>query len=346
MCHGNVHWSANFDEIQDFALDIVNHFGGTGFLPVGQPPNSSLGTPNALTSTALDQISAYVTSLSSDSLPQSPFRNPDGTLNASANNGAQVFIDTGCQSCHLPNNDFNDSRLGTNVLLHDVGSIRTSSGQRLGKPLNGIDTPTLLSVWETAPYFHDGSARSLADVFMIAGGQVIQAETATLTAGAEVPQWIQYNQDSSSHGEYVRLPGNMTLGQVDGGSGGMGALEIRAIGSDNQTVDVTVNVNGQVHTMSIPPSNIRLDWSPQRIEGIQLSPGATNTISFNYSGNQEVMIDEVIVSTADDLLMASPHRNASNLSPNDFADLLAYLNSLDGSNSVVPSDLIFANGFD
>jgi hypothetical protein len=59
-----------------------------------------------------------------------------------------------------------------------------------------------------------------------------------------------------------------------------------------------------------------------------------------------VNIDEVIFSTADDLLMATPHRNASNLPPNDFADLLAYINSLDGNDSIVPTDLIFANSFE
>ena len=30
--HGNVHWTANFDEIQDFEHDIRGPFGGDGFL--------------------------------------------------------------------------------------------------------------------------------------------------------------------------------------------------------------------------------------------------------------------------------------------------------------------------
>ena len=30
--HGNVHWTANFDEIQDFENDMRGAFGGSGFL--------------------------------------------------------------------------------------------------------------------------------------------------------------------------------------------------------------------------------------------------------------------------------------------------------------------------
>jgi sugar lactone lactonase YvrE len=344
--HGNVHWSANFDEIQDFVLDIVNHFGGTGFLPDGQSPNASLGAPNALTATELDQLSDYVTSLSSSSIPPSPYRNDDGSLTTAAQQGATVFTNLGCDGCHQPGNDYQNSQLGANPQLHDVGTLRDSSGQRLGAVLNGIDTPTLLGVWETAPYFHDGSAPTLEDVFVVAGGHNLQAENAVLSGGAFEPQFIEYNQDSSSYGTFVQLPGTITYNQVDGGSGGTSALEIRVIGSDNQTVDLTVNVNGNNHTLSIPPSNIRLDWQPARLEGVMLNNGTGNTISFSYGGNQEVLIDEVIISTADDLLMAAPHRAASNLSPNDFADLLAYIRSLDGTNSVVPTDLIFADGFD
>ena len=50
----------------------------------------------------------------------------------------------------------------TNVLA-DVGTIKPTSGQRLGAPLTGLDTPTLCGTWQTAPYLHDGSAVSLAD---------------------------------------------------------------------------------------------------------------------------------------------------------------------------------------
>ena len=48
--------------------------------------------------------------------------------------------------------------------MHDVGTLRPTSGKRLGGALDGIDTPTLRGIWETAPYLHDGSAATLLDV--------------------------------------------------------------------------------------------------------------------------------------------------------------------------------------
>ena len=38
--HGNLHWSANFDEVHDFEIDIVEHFGGSGLLNGSDTPRS------------------------------------------------------------------------------------------------------------------------------------------------------------------------------------------------------------------------------------------------------------------------------------------------------------------
>src|SRR6185295_16953745 len=65
-----------------------------------------------------------------------------------------------CASCHS-GRDFTDS---ASKVLHDVGTMAAGSGKRLGGTLPGIDTPTLLGVWNTAPYLHNGSAATLADV--------------------------------------------------------------------------------------------------------------------------------------------------------------------------------------
>ncbi len=121
------------------------------------------------------------------------------------------------------------TRLGTGLapqgVCTDVGTLRTTSGQRLGAALTGIDTPTLLGVWDTAPYFHDGSAATLDDVFRIAGGAVIAAGSGTVSGGAEVvAQWVEQNNDDSVHGRsYVALSGTgnrLTFRNVDGGAGG------------------------------------------------------------------------------------------------------------------------------
>ncbi|HSC88353.1 MAG TPA: PKD domain-containing protein [Polyangiaceae bacterium] len=158
MGHGPVHWSGNFDEIQDFEQPIRGHFGGAGFLPAEVPLGSPLGEPKVGKSAELDALAAYVTSL--DAVHPSPHRSPDGSFTASAERGEVVFFESGCDECHA-GPDFTDSALG---LLHDVGTLRDTSGHRLGEELHGIDTPTLLGVWETAPYLHDGSAPTLRDV--------------------------------------------------------------------------------------------------------------------------------------------------------------------------------------
>ncbi len=157
--HGPVHWTANFDEIQDFENDIRLHFGGSGFLTDEDFAASEdpLGEPKAGRNEALDALAAYVTSLRT--VPRSPHRNADGTLTELALQGRALFAELNCLDCHS-GEAFTDS----GEALHDVGTIRDTSGMRLGEALTGIDTPTLRGVWTSAPYFHDGSAATLLEV--------------------------------------------------------------------------------------------------------------------------------------------------------------------------------------
>ncbi len=154
--HGRVHWTANFDEIQDFEHDIRGAFGGTGFLSDEDFARTSdpLGVPKAGLSPELDALAAYVASL--DTVPPSPHRAEDGTLGAEARRGRLVFAEAGCARCHA-------GAAFTDRQRHDVGTATTSSGLGIGAPLAGVgfDTPTLLGVWEGAPYLHDGSAATL-----------------------------------------------------------------------------------------------------------------------------------------------------------------------------------------
>lgn len=166
--NGPVHWSANFDEIQDFENDIVNAFGGTGLAQDGAGPNAPLGAPNAGRSQDLDDLAAYVSSLKNAA--PSPYRLRDGSLSVAALRGKNLFLSptTGCESCHrLPR--FTDSQLTPDPLdfvLHDVSTLKVSSGQRLGGILPGLDTPSLTGLWRSAPYLHDGSVPTLFDVLV------------------------------------------------------------------------------------------------------------------------------------------------------------------------------------
>ncbi|MEM7256455.1 MAG: Ig-like domain-containing protein, partial [Pseudomonadota bacterium] len=105
----------------------------------------------------LDALTAYMTSL--DRVDNSPWRLADGSMTTAALAGESIFAAQGCASCHT-GAIFTDSN---SALLHDIGTIMPESGNRLAGPLTGIDTPTLLGVWSTAPYLHDGSAPTLQD---------------------------------------------------------------------------------------------------------------------------------------------------------------------------------------
>ncbi|TVR17991.1 MAG: carbohydrate-binding protein, partial [Planctomycetota bacterium] len=166
--HGRVHWSANFDEIQDFEHDIREAFLGAGFMSdedfnVGTR-NHPLGDPKAGLSEDLDALAAYVTSLDYEHLPRSPYREANGALSEAALRGRATFARMNCNYCH-GGVHFTDSQLAR-AMLHDVGTIKDSSGGRLGGYLWGIDTPTLRGIWNKDVFLHDGSAASLEEVFI------------------------------------------------------------------------------------------------------------------------------------------------------------------------------------
>lgn len=189
---GRVHWTGNFDEIQDFEQDIRGGFGGLGFMTDAQfnagTRNTALGDKKAGISEDLDALAAYVTSLGS--VGRSPYRNPDGSLTADAAAGQAIFRGVGqCISCHV-GADFTDSAGG---MLRDVGTIKPSSGKRMGATLTGFDTPTLRGLWDSAPYLHDGSAATLLDVLNDAKATGKHGNVAALTA-TEVNQLVSYLQ--------------------------------------------------------------------------------------------------------------------------------------------------------
>jgi DNA-binding beta-propeller fold protein YncE len=84
-----------------------------------------------------------------------------GGLSRAAKRGEKLFVRAGCADCHGPG-------LYTDLQTHEVGT-------RVGfdRPTDRFYTPTLIEVWRTAPYLHDGSAATLWDVLTTrnAGGQ-------------------------------------------------------------------------------------------------------------------------------------------------------------------------------
>lgn len=165
MAHGRVHWSANFDELQDFEHDIRGAFGGAGFLSDAEFAATSdpLGAPKAGRSTELDDLAAYLSSLSRHG--RSPARQPDGSLSAAARLGQQLFASLQCASCHAGATLRDGQR-------HDVGTIQPSSGRGIGQALAGVgfDTPTLYGLWAAPSFFHHGQAATLHDVLAAGHG--------------------------------------------------------------------------------------------------------------------------------------------------------------------------------
>jgi hypothetical protein len=335
MGHGAVHWTANFDEIQDFENPIRGLFGGTGFLSSSQfaATQDPLGAPKAGLNADLDALAAYVASLDASTIPRSPHRSADGSMTAAARAGRLVFEAAACGSCHVPGLGFIDG------LRHDVGTLRTSSGLRLGAPLDGIDTPTLLGIHATAPYLHDGSAAMLEEVFAVAGGVNLQVESGSLRGGARV----RGTADVESYwrgGAYVRLERSgdgLVLRNVDGGAGGEALIAVRHSAAGAQRL--TVMVNGAAAALDLGATGNVSGFESSRFSAplaVVLTAGATNTIEIRADGalpSPGTAIDEVVVSPPEVLAVAEPHRRVLALSDADRGSLLAYLRQLDGSDA-------------
>lgn len=77
----------------------------------------------------------------------------DGDLSEAAKRGKELFFSSrvGCVGCH-------PEPLYTDLKMHNVGS-RARYDRR-----SDFDTPTLIEVWRTAPYMHDGSFTTIQEL--------------------------------------------------------------------------------------------------------------------------------------------------------------------------------------
>lgn len=100
-----------------------------------------------------------------------------GRLSPSALRGEKLFESskTRCASCH-PKGQYTDLK------HYDVGTSST------GEP---FDTPTLVEIWRTAPYLHDGSAATLKEVLMQRNSSNRHGHTSHLSQ-AEIEDLVAY----------------------------------------------------------------------------------------------------------------------------------------------------------
>jgi cytochrome c peroxidase len=151
-----LHWSADRDELQDFELTILNLQAGSGLM-ADREPNQPLGPPNAGLSADLDALAAFVETLA-------PKASPLAARPAAIARGRAIFArpDVGCATCHVPPRYTDSTMTASRFIFHDVGT-GDGADERAGP---AFDTPSLRMLWDSAPYFHDGSAQTLRDVLM------------------------------------------------------------------------------------------------------------------------------------------------------------------------------------
>jgi cytochrome c peroxidase len=118
------------------------------------PPDCVNQPPNQGRSYDLDCLALFIDSLPPPRCPE-PVEGPSpGPPSEAALRGQVIFnrADVGCATCH-------PAPLYTDQQKHDVGT--TTADERIGPE---FDTPTLRGLYDSAPYFHDGSAATLYDV--------------------------------------------------------------------------------------------------------------------------------------------------------------------------------------
>ena len=243
--HGMIHWTANFDEIQDFENDIRGAFGGRGFLSEAdwERTKRPLGPSKAGLDSDLDALATFVNSL--ETFDRSPHRffdgDIDGGLTDSARRGMALFTHDGCRACHT-------GSVFTDGVRHDVGSIGASSGRNLEGV--GFETPTLLDVWQTSPYFHDGSMATLADVVASGHGRASSLPLSAMQHGDLVAYLSSLERPRAQDDvvEYVQFQGvgsSSCLEAVEGY-----ALGMRACRRDNDRQWWRWDADGTLHMKS------------------------------------------------------------------------------------------------
>ncbi|MBI3853937.1 MAG: beta-propeller fold lactonase family protein [Verrucomicrobia bacterium] len=78
-----------------------------------------------------------------------------GKLSPAAERGKKLFFDekVACADCHK-------GAFLTDMKLHDVGTVG-----KFDQPTDRFDTPSLIEVWRSGPYLHDGRAATIRDIF-------------------------------------------------------------------------------------------------------------------------------------------------------------------------------------
>ena len=125
------------------------------------------GTDGVTAENIAKAIAAYERTLISGNAPFDRFKAGDtGALSESAQRGQKLFFGKAhCSACHAgPNftdNSFHNVGIGMDKKEFDRGRVDIS---KLSGDTGAFKTPTLREIARSAPYFHDGRAKTLDDV--------------------------------------------------------------------------------------------------------------------------------------------------------------------------------------
>ncbi len=144
-------WSATWDELADVELKIRHLQAGTGLIEDDALVSPALGNPHTGISVDLDLLTRYLASLTA---PPTPLAVDAEVMER----GSAIFAARECSACHV-------GGVGTDLQTHDVGT----GGSPLERMGTAFDTPSLRWLWLSAPYFHDGLALTLREVFELPG---------------------------------------------------------------------------------------------------------------------------------------------------------------------------------
>jgi YVTN family beta-propeller protein len=146
-------WSGEWDESADSEFANRKENFGSGLVEgemncTLSPPDCVHQPPNQGRSYDLDSLALFLDSLA---VSPSPTHANGEPLTDAELRGKAIFLDPtlGCVACHPP-------PLYTDQQRHDVGTA--THDEHIGPD---YDTPSLRGLYDSAPYFHDGSAATL-----------------------------------------------------------------------------------------------------------------------------------------------------------------------------------------
>lgn len=114
-----------------------------------------------LSTSDLAALTAFVTELP---LMPNPYRGPQGEISEAAQRGQQIFEqEDRCIECHASEQFSIAERRDVGLGPGRPEDIESPDGETIYT--NEFDVPHLLGVWDSAPYLHDGRAKTLLEIF-------------------------------------------------------------------------------------------------------------------------------------------------------------------------------------